>query len=195
MLYNSILPQQAPLLAWQWRARISPASVDLLHSGATAATASTSARHTARHVWHTTFTTSSGLVDLHHDRVHDSFELLLLSFELLLLCQLVLVEPVQCFLHGCFNLIFVTSFEFILELLLLKCVPHGKAIIFEAVLGFNLGLVRLVLSAVLLRLVHHAVDFGLREAAFLVGDRNLVRLTCGLVLCGYVQNAVGIDIK
>merc|ERR1712232_148459 len=121
---------QAPLRTRRRPVLFSHASIDFFDGGATAATTAT-ARHTAtRHVWHATFTASRGLIDLHHDRVHDTLELFLLGFELLLFCQLILVQPVQCVLHGSLNLV--------LELLLLQSVPHGEAIVFEAVLCFNL---------------------------------------------------------
>merc|ERR1712110_88216 len=74
------------------------ASVHLLYGRATAtatATTTATAGHAPRHVWHATFAASCSLVYLHHDWVHDTFELLLLSFEFFLLGQLVLIQPVQ----------------------------------------------------------------------------------------------------
>merc|ERR1712078_848310 len=61
--------------------------------------------------WHSTFwhtTTTCCLVDLHHDRIHDTLQFLLLCSEL------------------------------ILQFLLLESVPHGEAIIFQTVLGLDL---------------------------------------------------------
>merc|ERR1719337_213072 len=121
-------------------------SVDFLHGRTTtASTRHSSTRHAPRHVWHTAFTTTCSLVDFHHDRVHYPFELLLLCFEFILLCQLVLVQPIQGVLHGFLDLVLVASFEFFLE-----CVAHREAIIFQTVLSFDLALVRLVLGTVLL---------------------------------------------
>merc|ERR1712078_838512 len=60
--------------------------------------------------WHSTFwhtTTTCCLVDLHHDRIHDTLQFLLLCFELILLSQLVLVQPIQSLLNSFFDLVLV----------------------------------------------------------------------------------------
>merc|ERR1712066_151365 len=95
-----------------------PVSIDFLHGGTTASTAP-AARHAPRHIWHATFAATCSLVDLHHDRVHDAFQFFLLGFEFLLLCQLVLVQPIQRILHSRFNLILVACLEFVLLFVLL----------------------------------------------------------------------------
>merc|ERR1711948_49207 len=93
-------------------------SVHLLDSRATG----TSARRgtTTRHAsfWHTSSTCS--LVNFHHDWVYDSLQLLLLALELILLCQLVLVQPVQSLLHCTLNLLLVTTLEFVFQLLFIQ---------------------------------------------------------------------------
>merc|ERR1719276_269929 len=115
----------------------------------------TAARHAAalRHA-----TTTSCLVDLHHDWVHHAFKLLLLGLELILLCQLVLVQPVKCLLDCLLDLVLVITLELVLELLLLQGVAHGKAVILQAILGLNFGLVGLILLTILLGLLDHAID-------------------------------------
>merc|ERR1712066_671906 len=162
-----------------------PVSIDFLHGGTTASTAP-AARHAPRHIWHATFAATCSLVDFHHDRVHDAFKFFLLGFKFLLLCQLVLVQPIQRILHSRFNLVLVACLEFVLELLLLQSVTHGEAIVLETILGFDFGLVRFVLGTVLLRLLHHAIYFRLGETTLLVGDHDLVGLSGGLVLRGHV---------
>mmetsp|Transcript_49221 Transcript_49221/g.88481 ORF Transcript_49221/g.88481 Transcript_49221/m.88481 type:complete len:258 (+) Transcript_49221:138-911(+) len=167
--------------------------VDLLDGGAAAATRSTTHASTG----HTTLRHSSatcGLVDLHHDGVHDALQLLLLGLELVLLGQLVLVQPVQCLLHCRLNLLLVSALKLVLELLLVQGVAHGEAVVLQTVLGLDLLLVRFIFSTELLGLLHHAVDFGLRQTALLVGDGNLVGLAGGLVRGADVQNAVGINV-
>merc|ERR1719215_1709754 len=84
-------------------------SIDLLHRGATGTwwgTTHASSRHTT--LGHAA-TAARSLVDLHHDRVHSAFELLLLSLELVLLRKLVFVEPVQCLLHGLLDLLLAAT--------------------------------------------------------------------------------------
>merc|ERR1712137_520390 len=119
-------------------------SVHLLHSGP-GATTWRATHTTARHASLRHFTTTSGLVYLHHDGVHDALELLLLPFELVLLGQLVLVQPVQSILHGLLDFLFVAILELLFQLL-------------QAVLGLDLLLAGLVLSPVLLCFLHHAVN-------------------------------------
>mmetsp|Transcript_15414 Transcript_15414/g.36333 ORF Transcript_15414/g.36333 Transcript_15414/m.36333 type:complete len:248 (+) Transcript_15414:135-878(+) len=153
-----------------------------------------SAHAATRHATLGHATTAGRLVDLHHDGVHDALELLLLGLELVLLSELVLVQPVQGLLHGALDLLLVAALELVLQLLLVQGVAHGEAVVLKAVLRLDLQLVGLVFGAELLCFLHHAVDLGLREAALLVGDRNLIGLARGLVRSADVQNAVGIDV-
>merc|ERR1719486_1694565 len=147
----------------------------------------------AAHVWHAA--AACCLVHLHHDRVHDALDLLLLRLELVLLSELVLVEPVQSLLHGLLNLFLVAVLELVLELLLVQRAPHREAIVLQAVLRLDFLLVGLVLCPVLFCLAHHAVDLRLRQPALLVRDRDLVRLARRLVLSRDVQDAIGVDVK
>merc|ERR1719410_236613 len=83
--------------------------------------------------WHTALrhaaAASCCLVHLHHDRIDDTLELLLLGLKFVLLGQLVLVQPVQCLLNGFFNFLLVPALEFVLQLFLVQRVPHGEAIV------------------------------------------------------------------
>merc|ERR1712113_1261682 len=135
--------------------------VNLLDCRTTGTTRCCAIKPTTRHasLWHAT--TSGSLVDLHHDWVHHSFQLLLLPLELLLLGQLILVQPVEGLLDCSFDLLFVPILELLLELLLLQSVAHGETIILQAILRLNLGPVGLVLFTELLSFRHHAVDLCL----------------------------------
>merc|ERR1712127_945102 len=118
--------------------------IHLLDGGATApaATRCCTAGHATRgHV----ATATCGLVDFHHDRIHDSLQLLLLGLELVLLGELVLVQPIQSLLHGLLNLVLVIALELLLEFFLLQGVAHREAIVFQAILRLDLRTVRLVL--------------------------------------------------
>merc|ERR1712046_370711 len=127
-------------------------SVNFLNGWATATTGSSSkiatTWHAAAHV--RTGATTSGLVDFHHDWIHNTLKLLLLGLELILLSQLILVKPIKSVLDSLLNVVLVTSLELVLELLLLQCVAHGEAVILETVLGFDFGLVGLIFRSVLL---------------------------------------------
>merc|ERR1711976_1120725 len=122
-------------------------SVHFLHSWATAATSIVSAK-----------STSSSLVDFHHDGIHNSLELLLPCLEFILFRQLILVEPIQCLLDSLLDLVLVITFELVLELLLLQSVALCEAVILQAVLSLDLGFVLLIFSAILFCLLHHAVN-------------------------------------
>merc|ERR1711972_1227379 len=97
-----------------------PSSVDFFHCRTASATtrgrttSETATQHAT--LWHITSTTCR-LVYLHHDRVHDTLNLLLLCLKLVLLRKLVLVKPIERVLHRLFDLLLVTRLELILELL------------------------------------------------------------------------------
>merc|ERR1719253_958321 len=140
-------------------------SVNLLDSRATAATwhaaAASAVETTSWHaaLWHTT--APRRLVDLHHDRVHDTLNFLLLRFELIFFSELILVQPIQGILHRLLDLLLVAVFELFFELLLIQRVTHCEAVVLEAVFRLNLRPILLILSPELLRLLYHAVNFGL----------------------------------
>merc|ERR1719499_1724666 len=87
-------------------------SVDFLHRRA--ACAARCAASTAKAAaWHTALrhaaAASCCLVYLHHDRIDDTLELLLLGLKFVFLGQLVLVQPVQRLLNGFFNFLLVSA--------------------------------------------------------------------------------------
>merc|ERR1719203_853256 len=170
--------------------------IDLLDGRATRATCWRTPEAAARHasLWHTA-TTTGGLVDLHHDGIDDTLQLLLLALEFILLGKLIFVKPIQSLLYCVLYLLLVPVLEFLLELLFLKGISHGEAIVFQAILGFDFGAVGLVLCPELLSLLHHTIDLRLREAALLVCDGDLVGLACRFVLRRHIQNTIGIDVE
>merc|ERR1712179_311579 len=103
-------------------------SINFFDSG-TAATSghSSTSRHSS--LGHTS--TACCLVYFHHDWVDNSLQFLLFRFELILLCQLVFVKPIETLLDCFFNFLFVTVFKFVLQLLLNECIPHGETIVFQ----------------------------------------------------------------
>merc|ERR1711953_1142240 len=85
-------------------------SINLLDSWPTTSTTTwhTTTWHTT--TWHVTAPTCC-LVYLHHNRVDNAFDLFLLRLELILLGQLILIEPIQRFLHCRFDLLLVPRLE------------------------------------------------------------------------------------
>merc|ERR1740121_1197167 len=98
-------------------------------------------------------------------------------------------------LNGLLNLLFVITFKLVLKFFLGESVTHCKTVVLQTVLCFNLRFVLLVLCTILLCLLHHAIDLRLRQAALLVGDGDLVRLACRLVLRRHVENAISVNIE
>merc|ERR1712107_580740 len=172
----------------RFRNRIIASSVNLFDSWTSSSAAT----------WHTTTwhaTAPCCLVYLHHDRVHDAFNLLLLCLELIFFGQLIFVEPIQRILHCRFDLLLVSTFELVLQLVVRKRVSHLEAIVFQAVFRFDLLLVLLIFSTVLLCLLHHTIDLRLRQPAFLICNGDLIRLATCFVLGGYIEDAICVDIK
>merc|ERR1719300_1041272 len=123
------------------------------------------------------------LVQLGDDGVADALDLLLLVVKLLLLCQLVGVQPRDHLSALVDDLLLVLLADLVLDLLVLNGGLHLEGIGLEGVLGGDAVLLLVVLVLVLLRLVHHALDLLLAQAALVVGDGDLVLLAGGLV-CG-----------
>uniref|UniRef100_A0AAG5CQB1 Uncharacterized protein n=1 Tax=Anopheles atroparvus TaxID=41427 RepID=A0AAG5CQB1_ANOAO len=85
--------------------------------------------------------------------------------------------------------------DLVLQLVVLHGCLHVEAVRLERVLGGDRLLLLLVLGAVLLRLVHHALDVLLAQAALVVGDGDLVLLVGRLLERGHVQDTVGVDVE
>ena len=64
------------------------------------------------------------------------------------------------------------------NLLISDGVPHVEGVVLQGVLGLNLLLVSLVLTLVLLSLLNHPFDLILAEPALVIGDGDLVLVTC-----------------
>lgn len=145
--------------------------------------------------WGSSGGTSSRLVELGHDGVHDLLELGGLVVELLLGGGLVGIEPLDGLVDGLVDGGLVLSAQLVLEVVLLGGVAHGVGVVLELVLGLDAVLGLLVLLLVVLSLLDHLLDLVLGETSLLVGDGDLVLLSSGLVLSGDVEDTVGIDIE
>jgi len=166
--------------------------VDLVDGGA-AVVAGTSATKAAGHA--AAGGTTSSAVELLHDGHGDLLELLLLVVKLVLLGLLVLLEPVDNVGDGLVELLAVVGLELVLELVVVEGVAEVVGVRLESVLGLDALAHALVVLAVLLGLVDHAINVVLGETALLVGDGDLVRAASGLVGGRDVHDAVGVDVK
>merc|ERR1719356_1702393 len=85
---------------------------------------------------------------------------------------------------------------FVFVLLLLRHLVRVQPLDALVALVLDLLLVRVRDGGLhLLRLVHHLLDVLLGQAALVVGDRDLVLLSSGLVGGRYVQNSVSVDVE
>ncbi|PKS06781.1 hypothetical protein jhhlp_006855 [Lomentospora prolificans] len=178
--------------------------VDLLNGGAFIVTGTTSgatgtreATGTARTTGHTTrhATSATGTVELHHDGVGDTFELLLALLVLLARSLLVVIEPGDNLVDLGLELLLVGGVELLVNLLVREGVAERVGIRLETVLGSNTASLCLILLLVLLGLRKHTLDFLLGETALVVGDDNLVRLASALLDSGDVHDTGSINVE
>merc|ERR1719258_531064 len=137
------------------------------------------------------------LVDLGDDGRARVLHLLELLVEVLLLGVLVVVEPLVDLLERLLDGLLVVVADLVRDALLrvAERVLHRVDVVLERVARLDLVAPLLVLLLELLRLLHHALDVLLRQAALVVGDRDLLRLARALVLRAHVQDAVRVDLE
>merc|ERR1719408_285612 len=122
--------------------------VDLLDVGPARAAARRGARHATRHAAHAA--AAALRVERLHDRRADALDLFLLVLKLLLLGELVRLEPRESIVDGLLGLRLVVVAQLVLQLLVAKGVLHRVAVVLEAVLRLDLLLELLVLLRILL---------------------------------------------
>merc|ERR1719439_558895 len=157
--------------------------INLLNGGAVplATGSRPSARHSSR-------SPASPLVELGHDgaaHLHD----------LLLLAQLVPVQPLDRLVALVVDGLLVRLGDLVLNLLIVDGGLHVEAVGLESIFGCNSLLLDLVLGLELLGIVDHPLDVLLGQPALVVGDRDLVLLPGGLVRSGYVEDSIGVNVE
>merc|ERR1711907_710647 len=149
--------------------------------------------------WHASLSTlrstSSGLVDSHHDGIELGFKLFLLGLESVGLSFSVAVNPLETLVRGGLNGLLVLISEVSLELLVVESVSHLEAVVLKAVLSFNFLSDGIILSAELVGISHHLLNLLLSETTFIVGDCDVLSLASGLIASRHVENTVSIDIE
>mmetsp|Transcript_12940 Transcript_12940/g.32851 ORF Transcript_12940/g.32851 Transcript_12940/m.32851 type:complete len:266 (+) Transcript_12940:64-861(+) len=172
-------------------------SIDLLDVGAARAAARGCARHATRHPPRHAAHAAAAALRVHglHDGRADALNLFLLVLKLLLLGELVRLEPREGVVDGLGGLLLVVVRDLILELVVAQRVLHRVAVVLKAVLGLDLLLEHLVLLGVLFRVSRHLLDVLLGKARLVVGDRDLVLLARRLLERRHVQHAVGVNVE
>ena len=145
--------------------------------------------------WHSSWGTTSVSVQLGDDWVTHSFHLLLLLVELFHLGELVGVQPLNGLVTLVGDSLAVVLADLVLHLVVVQGSLHVEAVALQSVLGGDPVLLLVVLSLELLSVIDHPLDFLLGESALVVGDRDLVLLSSGLVSSRDVQDTIGINVK
>merc|ERR1719510_515130 len=115
------------------------------------------------HVGHASWCTSSCLVHLGDDRVANTLHLLLFVLELLDLCQLVGVQPLDGLVTLDNNLFLLILADLVLDLLVFNGSLHVETVRLQVVLSRDPLFLFLVVILELLRVVHHPLDLFLRQ--------------------------------
>ena len=145
--------------------------------------------------WHSTWSTTLSSVELHHDWVGNSLELLLVLLVLLLGGLLGLIQPSDSLVNLGLELLLVGSIKLLVNLGIGEGVLERVGVGLKGVLGTNASGLSLILSLVLLGLGQHALDLLLGKTALVVGDGDLVGLSGALLDSGDVHDSVGINIE
>ena len=172
--------------------------IDTSVRGASRGTSGHTTGHTAGHTsGHTAsaWSTTSSLIDAHHNGVELGFKFLLFGFEFLSGRLLVALEELESLGGALFNHLLVVVGELVLQLLVIERVLHLEAVGFEAVLSVDLLAHGIILSLILVSILHHLLDFLLGKTTLIVGDSDLLALASGLVHSVNVEDTVGVDVE
>merc|ERR1719401_2287495 len=144
-------------------------------------------------------TTTASTVVLRHDGCADALNLLVLLLDLLRVGLGVRVHPRLAVLESVHDLLLLVGVHLLTEALVvagaLRGAAHRVHVAVEGILSVDTLLDLLVLIGKLLGLLDHLLDLLLCQAAFVVGDRDLLALASALVLSADVQDAVGVDLE
>merc|ERR1719401_2981337 len=144
-------------------------------------------------------TTAASTVVLRHDGRANTLDLLVLLLDLLRVGLRVRVHPRLAVLESVHDLLLLVGVHLLAEALVvagaLRGAAHRVHVAVEGVLGVDALLDLLVLIGELLGLLDHLLDLLLRQAALVVGDRDLLALAGALVLSADVQDAVGVNLE
>merc|ERR1712080_266422 len=162
-----------PLL-YRWR------SVHLLDGGSGTGGGRGSTRGSTRHTT-TWCTTSSSSIQLLDDWVEDLLQLFLFVLVFILLCSLVVIQPLDALItlvsDGCLLRIRDSR----LDLLFVHGRLHVKTIRLQTVLCLNLLSLFVIFSFVFFCVIDHVLNVLLRQSALVIGDSDLILLSCRLI--------------
>mmetsp|Transcript_17404 Transcript_17404/g.39779 ORF Transcript_17404/g.39779 Transcript_17404/m.39779 type:complete len:259 (+) Transcript_17404:383-1159(+) len=150
--------------------------------------------HAPRHAAHAAVAAALR-VHRRHDGRADALDLLALVLELLLLGELVALEPRERIVDRLLRLGLVVLRDLVLHLFVAKRVLHRVAIVLERILRLHLVLEIGVFLGVLLGVGRHLLDVLLGEARLVVGDGDLVLLASRLLERRHIEHTVRINVE
>merc|ERR1740129_1148535 len=107
------------------------------------------------------------------DWIANAFNLLLFIFVFVLLSSLVGVKPCNDLIALVHNGFPFGLSNLVLQLFILNCGFHVKAVGFQTVLGGNTFFLLIIFSLELLGIGHHTLNILLGQASLVVGNGNL----------------------
>ncbi|KAF4529500.1 hypothetical protein B566_EDAN017804 [Ephemera danica] len=129
------------------------------------------------------------LVQLGDDGLHHVLERLLVRLELLHVAVLVLLQPLDLLVNRLLHL------GLVVFLLVTDLVLKGVGVALELVASLDTLLEFLVLFSELLGVLDHLVDVLGGEPVLVVGDDDLLSVSCALVLGRHLEDAVGVNLE
>ncbi|KVI11971.1 Glutamate dehydrogenase, NAD-specific [Cynara cardunculus var. scolymus] len=146
------------------------------------------------HIGHTP-STGTTLIHPRNNRIADPFQRLHLVLELIYLCQLIPIQPLDRLLHCILHLLLVLCRQLRAYVIIFDGVPHAIRVVLQRILRLHFLLMFFVLCLVFLRLLHHFFYLLLREPTLVVCNCDFVLLPCRLVLRRHVQDPVSINVE
>mmetsp|Transcript_23351 Transcript_23351/g.17778 ORF Transcript_23351/g.17778 Transcript_23351/m.17778 type:complete len:267 (-) Transcript_23351:1160-1960(-) len=147
------------------------------------------------HIGHATWSSTSSLIDSHHNWVVLGLKFFLLGFNFLSFSIGRSLKPLDAFFGGLFNDLLVILSELILELLIIEGVLHLEAVVFQTILGFNSLLDLLIFTLVLFSFIHHSFNIILAQSSLFIGNGDFVALSGPFVSSRDIHDTIGINIE
>merc|ERR1711862_355998 len=147
----------------------------------------------------TTASAASCAVVLGNDWSTNALDLFVLLFDFFGVSLGVGVDPRLTVLQCVHDLLLLIRIQLLTEAFVVPGAfnsgAHRMNIAIESVLCINALFDLLVFISKLLRLFDHLLNLLLSEPTLVVGDGDLFGLTCALILCANIENAVGVNLK
>merc|ERR1719341_3032774 len=139
---------------------------------------------------------TSSLVQLSNDGLHNVFHLLLLCFEIFSRSILILLQPGDLLVDHLLDLALLVVAQLATQLLLVReLILQTVSITFKFIPGLDLSLQSCVLISELLSIVDHSLDVFWGQSVLVIGDSDLLLRASALVLGTHDEDTVGVNLE